>query len=172
MPTHTHTHARTHTRMHAHTHTHTPLDADSWLHKRKKEYKREFFALSNLWHLIQHLTIRFLTLSVSLFIITYILTFSPSFPLSSKRKASSWYYTLQRAHTETARWCVVFFPLQFRCILLWPGQCACVKVSVRMCGVLSCGSLIKVLMPKFGGQNDLSIHKPTLPLPTWRPCER
>lgn len=42
-----------------------PLDADFWLHKRMKENKREFFALSNLWHLFQHLAIRFLTLSVS-----------------------------------------------------------------------------------------------------------
>lgn len=78
------------------THTH-PLDADSWLHKRKKENKREFFALSNLWHLFQHLTILFLTLSVSLFIITHILTLSPFRYLQKGRQVPG--ITHSRGHT-------------------------------------------------------------------------
>lgn len=62
-----------------------PSDADFWLHKRMEENKGEFFAMSNL-HLTSRHSTSFLTLSMSLFIITYILAYLLPFRSLQKEK--------------------------------------------------------------------------------------
>lgn len=157
-------------------HTH-PCDADFRLHKRK-ENKREIFALSILWHSFQHLGIWIISLFfVSLFIIAYILNLSLSFPnrvsvIFKKEIKFLELHTLEGTHWDNQVVCCflsIAIPVHS---VVARAMCSCQSVCMHMCSVLPCSSLNKGLMPKFGGQNDLSIHKPALPLPTWRPRER
>lgn len=162
-------------------------DADFWLHKRKEENKREILALSILWHKFQHLGIWLASLffvcslSCFTFIIVHILTLSLSFPnrvsvLFKKEIKFLELHTLVSTHWDNQVVCCFLSIAILVHSVVARAMCLCQSVCTHMCGVLSCSSLSKApmpkMMPKFGGQNDLSIQKLTPPMPTWRPRER